>query len=169
MIKVSRLISICILLLISNLIMAQEAPTVEEQMAGLQAMCSQTATARGERHAAKPLYERLGGTEKIEKLVREIIRLHSVNEQIKHTLENVDQENLAKHLVDFISAGTGGTAEYTGRSMPASHAHLKLTDADFLAAGGDVIKAMQTLGHGQEEIDEFICILVSLKDQVVLK
>jgi hypothetical protein len=44
-----------------------------------------------------------------------------------------------------------------------------LTDADFLEAGGDIVKAMQTLDYGEDEINEFVCILVSLKDQVVLK
>jgi hypothetical protein len=38
-----------------------------------------------------------------------------------------------------------------------------------MAAGGDIVKAMQTVGYGQDEIDEFVCILVSLKDQVVLE
>jgi len=28
---------------------------------------------------------------------------------------------------------------------------------------------MQTMGYGQEEIDEFVCILVSMKDLVVLE
>ena len=52
--------------------------------------------------------------------------------------------------------------------MPASHAHLRLTDADFLAAGGDIVTAMQSMGYGENEINEIVCILVSLKDQVVL-
>ena len=68
-----------------------------------------------------------------------------------------------------MAAGTGGTQQYRGRDMVASHTHLRLTDADFLSAGGDIVKAMQTQGYGPEEIDEVVCILVSLKDQVVLK
>ena len=53
--------------------------------------------------------------------------------------------------------------------MPESHDHLELTEADFLSAGGDVIKAMETMEYGQEEIDEVVCILVSLKDRVITK
>jgi hypothetical protein len=53
--------------------------------------------------------------------------------------------------------------------MPATHANLKLTDADFLSAGGDIVSAMQSMGYGEDEINEFVCILVSLKDQVVLE
>ncbi len=31
------------------------------------------------------------------------------------------------------------------------------------------VMAMQSMGYGQDEIDEIVCILVSLKDQVVLE
>jgi hemoglobin len=84
-------------------------------------------------------------------------------------MEGVDGKTLAKRVTDFTAAGTGGPQTYKGRSMPAAHARLELTDADFLAAGGDIVKAMQTMGYGEDEVNEFVCILVSLKDQVVLK
>ena len=147
----------------------QDSPSVEDQMTSLKDMCAQTSEARIARHAEKSLYERLGGYDEILKLTHEIVRLHGENPAIVHTLKNVDVNNLAKLVADFIAAGTGGTTEYKGRSLPASHDHLKLTDAHFLAAGGDVMKAMQNLGHGQEETEEIVCILVSLKDQVVAR
>ena len=145
------------------------APTVDDQMKGLQTMCSEAADAQAERQAAKSLYERLGGYDSILEITTEIVRLHSINDQIKHTLDGVDHKMLAKHVADFVAAGTGGDEEYTGRDLPSSHVHLKLTDADFLSAGGDVMQAMKNLEHGQEEIEEVVCILVSLKDQVVFK
>jgi hypothetical protein len=46
---------------------------------------------------------------------------------------------------------------------------LDLTDADSLAVGGDFVVAMKTMGHGENEIQEMVCILVSLKDQVVFE
>ena len=144
-------------------------PTVEEKMAGLQSMCEETASDRAERHAAEPLYDRLGGYDKIHKCMEKIIELHLENDEIKHTMEGVDYEKLADHLTDFVSAGTGGTAEYTGRDMKSAHEHLELTDADFLSAGGDIVKAMKSMEYGENEINEVICILVSMKDQVVLK
>lgn len=148
---------------------AEEGPTVDEQMAGLEAQCAATAEARAGRHAETPLYDRLGGYERIHALTREIVRLHQVNPMIIPLLEGVDAANLAKLVADFIAAGTGGDMEYAGRDLPASHAHLKLTDADFLSAGSDVAQAMKNLGHGQDEIDEMLCILVSLKSQVVFE
>ena len=145
------------------------APTVSEQMAGLQGMCADTAKARSQRQAAESLYERLGGHERILALTTDIVRRHRENEPIKHLLEGVDDAKLAGHVADFVAAGTGGDVVYKGRSLQASHADLHLTDADFLAAGGDIIAAMQAADYGQNEIDEIVCILVSLKDQVVFK
>jgi hemoglobin len=148
---------------------AAAAPTVAEQLGSLQKMCAASEDVRSRRHAAKALYHRLGGYDRILELTREVVRLHKQNEAIKHMFAQVETEALAKHVADFMSAGTGGTAEYTGRDLPSSHAHLDLTDADFLSAGGDIIKAMQKLEYGQDEIDEVVCILVSLKDQVVFE
>jgi hemoglobin len=147
---------------------AEEAPSTAEQMAALQKMCADTSEARTQRHSENALYNRLGGYERIHQLTREIVRLHNQNEDIQHLFVAVDSDSLAKHVADFVATGTGGPESYSGRAMPAAHAHLGLTDADFLAAGGDIVTAMQSLGHGQEEIDEIVCILVSLKDQVVL-
>lgn len=147
---------------------SQPANQVEEQLEALQSMCSQSAKAREERHSTTPLYERLGGYEKIRSLTTEIVRLHNNNDDIKHFFAGVDSENLAKLVADFMASGTGGDAEYRGRSMVDAHQTMGLADADFLSAGGDVIQAMENLGYGQDEIDEVVCILVSLKDQVVL-
>jgi hemoglobin len=148
---------------------ANDAPTVAEQMAGLQKMCADTAEARAQRQAEKSLYDRLGGYEKINDFTLEVVRLHKINPDINDMFEYVDSERLAKNVADFAAAGTGGPQTYSGRTMPAVHANLDLTDADFLSAGGDIITAMKTMGYGQNEIDEFVCILVSLKDQVVLE
>jgi hemoglobin len=148
---------------------AGDASTVADQMSGLQTMCADTAQARAQRQADEALYFRLGGYDRIHEFTREVVRLHKQNDAIKAMFTYVDSEKLAKHVADFVAAGTGGSESYTGRAMPAVHAKLRLTDADFLSAGGDIVTAMQSMDYGQNEIDEIICILVSLKDQVVLE
>ena len=144
---------------------ANDAPTVAEQIGGMQAMCADTEQARAQRQADDALYNRLGGYDRILEFTTEVVRLHNQNDAIRHLFTRVDLEALAKHVADFFAAGTGGSASYTGRAMPAAHQHLHLTDADFVSAGGDIVTAMQSLDYGQEEIDEVVCILVSLKDE----
>ncbi len=145
----------------------EAAASARDHVAGLASMCAENAAAVADRQAAKSLYDRLGGYDKILVLTKEIVRLHQVNEDFRLMMTYVDGDQLARHVADFISAGTGGTAEYTGRDMVAAHKHMQMTNGDFLSAGGDVMKAMQNLGYGQNEIDEVVCILVSMKDMVI--
>ena len=120
------------------------------------------------RQAEKSLCERLGGEEKIHDIVVEIVRLHGINPVIEHMLEGVDEARLVYGVTQFLVAGSGGPAEYKGCNMVDAHSHLKLTNAEFLSAGGDVMQAMKNKGCGEGEIQEVVCVLVSLRDQVVI-
>lgn len=142
-------------------------PSVAEQLGSLEEMCAKSAEARAARHADTPLYERLGGSEKIHELTREIVRLHLQNEDIKHLFVGRDTDLVAKRVAEFVITGIGGPEVYDGPALRTSHEHLGLTNADFLAAGGDVIQAMKNMGYQENEINEMVCILVSLRDQVV--
>ncbi len=153
----------------AGLAAAGESPSVDEQMAGLVQMCADTEAARAQRQAEKPLYDRLGEYDAILELTTEIVRLHNINPDFTRFMGDIDGEKLAKDVADFVSTGTGGPKVYTGRDMPTAHAHLELSSADFLSAGSDVNKAMQNLGYGDQEIQEMICILVSMKDLVITR
>ncbi|UCG51773.1 MAG: group 1 truncated hemoglobin [Candidatus Latescibacterota bacterium] len=144
------------------------APDVDEQIAGLEAMCAANSEARSARHKETPLFERLGGEEGIHALTREIVRLHLENEAIDYMFKDLDADKVAHRVALFVISGTGGPAVYDGPELKVSHADMGLTNADFLTAGGDVIQAMKNLGYKQDEIDEVVCILVSLRGQVVL-
>lgn len=156
-------------LLSAGLAIAGDSPSVDEQMAGLVQMCADSEDARIARQRDKPLYYRLGEYDAILELGSEIVRLHDVNPDFDRFMDEVDNEKLAKNVADFVSTGTGGPKVYTGRDMPSSHAHLELSKADFLSAGNDVGMAMKNMGYGEEETQEFVCILVSMKDLVIVK
>lgn len=148
---------------------AADTPTVEEQVDGLVEMCAASESARAARQAEKPLYVRLGNHEGVHALTTEVVRLHSINPDFERFWGQIDEEKLIKNLDDFIATGTGGPKGYEGRDMPSAHAHLELSNADFLSAGGDVMAGMQNLGYGEDEIQEFVCILVSMKDLVITR
>jgi hemoglobin len=148
---------------------AEKAPTVEEQILGLEEMCAANAEAVAERNSEKSLYERLGGEEKIREIVVEIVRLHDENEDFERFMPKVDQEHLVDAVTQFLVAGTGGPGDYEGKNMVDAHTHLKLTNADFLSAGSDVMQAMKNKGCGEDETQEVICTLVSLRAAVVIE
>ena len=102
-------------------------------------------------------------------LATKIVELYYVNPKLTEMMQGVDLEKFAQSVAQFLSAGTGGTAKYTGRDMKTAHADLGITNEKFLAAGGDVATGMAAMGFGAEETEEFICILVSMKDEVIVK
>lgn len=139
-----------------------------DQARELEAMCAENAEAMAARQAESSLYERLGGADRIHDIVEEVVRLHGENEAIRHVLDGVDRERLVDGVAQFLAVGSGGPGEYTGRDMESAHAHLQLTNADFIAAGGDVMQAMRNKECGEEEIQEVVCALVSFRAQVVI-
>ncbi len=148
---------------------AKAAPTADEQVAGLEAMCAASAEARTARHAETPLFERLGGDEKIHALIKEVVRLHHENDAIAYLVENINDEELIHGVAQFIITGTGGPKVYEGPSLVESHAHMNLTNELFMAAAADIIQGMKNLKYEENEINELACIFVSLRDQVVLE
>ncbi len=166
-----RLITLALILTASSSALAHNCAShsgADAQVLDLEKMCEANSDARADRHAKKSLYKRLGKEKKIHALTKEIVRLHLVNDDIKHLVDERYADHLAKRVAEFVISGTGGPSVYEGPSLSHSHEHMELSNADFMAAGADVIQAMKNLGHGQEEIDEVVCILVSLRDQVVL-
>ena len=145
------------------------APSADEQVKSLEQMCEANAAARAARHAEKSLYERLGKDDGIHRLTKEVVRLHLVNPAIRHMFAGLDNDMVARHVAEFMISNLGGPPVYVDRpSLPDSHRRLKLTNADFMAAGGDVIQALKNLKYGQDEIDEVVCALVGLRPMVVL-
>ncbi len=145
-----------------------KATPADAQVASLEEMCAKNTGAMTARNEEKSFYERLGGEKKIHAFTKELMRVHMENPDVAYRLDGLNLDHVANRVAVFIIAGTGGPGEYNGPSLPDSHRHMKLTNADFMAAGGDVIKAMKNLGYGQNEIDDMVCTMVSMRDQVVL-
>lgn len=147
---------------------ATPAPSVNEQLVSLEGMCAQSAEAMAAADSAKSLYERLGGKEGIHKIVTEVVRLHGQNKDFDRFMGKVDTKHLVESVTQFLVSATGGPGKYEGQNMVDAHAHLKLTNADFLSAGHDVMQGMKNMGCKEAEINEVICMFVSLRDQVVI-
>ena len=143
-------------------------PTAKEQVQGLQTMCKEAAPAMKARQEQKSLYLRLGQKKKIEVLVSKLYDAHKSNKDIGHMFKKVRKKPFSRNVVAFLTVGTGGGGKYTGRNMTDAHKHLKITNEDFLAAGGDVNAVMKEMKYGDNEIQEVVCALVSFVPQVVI-
>ena len=113
------------------------------------------------------LYERLGGREKIQAMVDDVVGLHLDNSKIATRFRKSDIEKLKRQVCEFFCAGTGGSEAYTGRNLLEAHAGMNINEAELVAAIDDVIKAMRKHGVGPAEEGEVVAILYSLKGDVL--
>ena len=143
--------------------------SVEEQAASAVKMCSDNASAIAQRQASESLYSRLGERSGIESFSTKLYTAHRANADIGHFFKNVPEKFFIKNVTDFISVNSGGGGVYTQRDMTTVHKDLGITLGDFLIAGGDVQSVLVDMGHGENEIQEVICFLVSLAPTVVTK
>lgn len=147
----------------------EKPPTEAAQVAGIQKMCADSSAAMSERKAQKSLYERLGKRKKIKVLSQNILAAHSKNEKIGHMFKHVKKTEFVKNVTDFLVAGTGGKAEYQGKDMAAAHKQFKITNGDFLSAGGDVQAVMKNMKYAENEIQEVVCSLAAFIPVVVVQ
>ncbi len=113
------------------------------------------------------LYERLGGRQKIQAVVEDVVGLHLDNPRIATRFRKTDLPALKQHVCEFFCAGTGGAEAYTGRSLLDAHAGMNIDADELVSAIDDVVKAMKKNDIGAAEQGEVVAILYSLKGDVV--
>ncbi len=118
------------------------------------------------------LFERLGGTPGITSIVDDIVAAHMENPAIKSRFlpYREDQQRLGtakKHLCDFLAAGTGGAANYTGRSMPDTHRGMNISEREYMAALDDILSTLHKHGIDEQSQREILAIAYSLKGEIM--
>jgi truncated hemoglobin YjbI len=114
------------------------------------------------------LYERLGGELRVKKIVNDVLDKNLNNPAIGHHFQKVEMNKLKQLVFEFFSMGIGGPHQYTGRDMRTTHINLNITEEDFLRANHDMLLALEENGVGQDERNEVIAILDSMKNDVVV-
>jgi hemoglobin len=77
------------------------------------------------------------------------------------------RQQLKTHIVQFLSLATGGPTTYTGKDMTDAHHGMKISNAEFDAAIGDMNATLDKLQVGVDEQKELLSILESTRPQVV--
>ena len=76
---------------------------------------------------------------------------------------------MKKRLVEFVSAATGGPLKYEGKSMKEVHKGMAITNAEFDALAGHLVKALKDHGAKQADIDDLVKIVGSTRKDIVEK
>jgi len=116
---------------------------------------------------ALSLYERLGKRAGIEAVVEDIWANHIRNPVINNRYAKSDPVRVKRLVTEMCCAGFGGPESYTGMDMISAHKGMNINEAEFIAVCDDVLDALDKHHVGKRERDEVLCILYSLKGEVV--
>jgi len=118
------------------------------------------------------LFERLGGSSGIDALVEDIVARHMENPVIRARfrpyLETPDKLVVTKkHLCAFLEAGSGGSAQYTGRTMQDTHRGMNISEAEYMAATDDILAALRKRQIDEQTQKDVLAIAYSLKGEIL--
>jgi hemoglobin len=116
------------------------------------------------------LYERLGGYDGITVFVEDLLPRLQSDSQLGRFWQNRGDDGIKREkqlLIDYLSSNAGGSIYYTGRNMKLSHVGMKISESDwsvFMKHAGDTMKALNV---PQQECDNVVAFVLSLKDDIV--
>jgi hemoglobin len=117
----------------------------------------------------KPLFERLGGKEGIEKIVDAWLKNMAANVTKKRfaKLSKDKSEAMKKKMIDQLCKEAGGDCEYAGKSMKDAHKGMKITEAEWNAMVKALHAAIEESGVGQVEQDDVLALVAVMRDEIV--
>jgi hemoglobin len=120
----------------------------------------------------RSLYERLGSSEGIVALVDDIVDAHMKNPAIKarflpYASEPERLKVIKAHTCAFFEAGSGGPAQYTGRSMLEAHRGLNVSEQEYMAAIDDILGVLEKRGIDHQSRQDVLGIAYSLKGDIL--
>ena len=120
----------------------------------------------------KSLFDRLGGSAGIERIVDEVASRHLENPVISARFRPyLDQpqklQDLKTHLARFLELGSGGPQRYTGRDMKSAHKGMNISPAEYMSALDDIIAALVKTGIDEQTRKDVLAIAWSLKSDII--
>ncbi|MDH5433915.1 MAG: group 1 truncated hemoglobin [Gammaproteobacteria bacterium] len=113
------------------------------------------------------LYERLGGTEGITAIADTLVENHLANPVVSARYAQSDKVAVKNGAATFFIAGTGGPNVYKGKDMIATHKGMNISGDEFMAVLDDAMEALDAHNVGQTEKDEVLCILYSMRKEIM--
>lgn len=117
------------------------------------------------------LFERLGGSPGIRRLVDEMVALHMVNPLVGVRFRAIAPaervEQIKRHACAFLEMGSGGPARYEGRSMPDTHRGMNINEAEYMAVVDDILAAARACGMDEDVQKDLLAIAWSLKGEIL--
>jgi hemoglobin len=118
----------------------------------------------------KTLFQRLGGYEGITAFANDLLPRLQADPQLGRFWQNRGADGIEREkqlLIDYLCSSSGGPMYYTGRDMHKSHHGMKISESDWAIFFGHAAATMQALQVPQQECDEVVDFVSSLKEDIV--
>ena len=116
------------------------------------------------------LYERLGGYDGITVFVENLLPRLQSDSQLGRFWQNRGDDGIKREkqlLIDYLSSNAGGSIYYTGRDMKLSHVGMKISESDWSVFMGHAGDTMSALNVPEQECDDVVAFVLSLKGDIV--
>ena len=116
------------------------------------------------------LYQRLGGYDGISAFANDLLPRLQGDELLGRFWQNRGSDGIEREkqlLIDFISHNAAGPLYYTGRDMLTTHKGMGITEADWENFLGHAGQTMGALNIPQQECDDVVAFVLSLKEEIV--
>jgi len=120
--------------------------------------------------ASDTLYKRLGGYDALAAVTDDFITRLATDPQLGKFFVGLNDESkkrVRQHVIDFLCANTGGPCLYLGQDMKAAHKGLHITEAEWNAAGADLVATLDKFKVPAKEKSEVLAAITVLKPQIV--
>ncbi|WP_019669751.1 group I truncated hemoglobin [Eudoraea adriatica] len=120
------------------------------------------------------LYERLGGSDGISRIVDDAIEEHMNNPAVNARFLPLKEEPerlkvIKQHTIEFFSSGSGGPPEYNGQDMETAHKGMNISHDEYMHVIDDVLAALDKNDINDEAKKDVLYILWSLKGMILSK
>lgn len=124
----------------------------------------------------KSLFDRLGGAKAVGAVTIDLVntlaadkRLTENNQVVADAFASANVLGLKKKLYQLICMATGGPCKYKGRSMPAAHDGMKITELEWHYFMDDLIQVLDKFNVPLKEKNEVLAIISGTKSEIVGK
>ncbi len=118
----------------------------------------------------KSLYERLGGYDGITAFCNDMMPRLQGDDQLGRFWQNRGADGIAREkqlLIDYLCENAGGPVYYTGRDMLKSHKGMNISESDWTIFLGHAGATMEALQVPEQECNDVVTFVLSLKDDIV--
>ncbi len=116
------------------------------------------------------LYDRLGGYDGLTAFVNNLLPRLKTDAELGRFWKNRGDDGIEREkqlLIDYLCANAGGPVYYTGRDMKLSHVGMNINENDWRLFFEHAGATMQALQVPEQESNDVVAFVSSLKDDIV--